>query len=76
MTNKLMDDSFDPSVVGTLTAKRDTPIVMAIYDVSSPIFFSSMMAAGAFVMITPVTQFLVFSFFNGWSLTNFTWWSL
>lgn len=49
---------------------------MAIYDATSPVFFSTLMAAGAFVIITPITQFLVFGFFNGWSLTNFTWWNL
>jgi hypothetical protein len=49
---------------------------MAIYDTTSPIFFATMLAAGGFVIVTPITQFLVFSFFNGWSLTNFTWWFL
>jgi len=59
-----------------LTVSNDTPIVMAIYDATSPVFFSTLMSAGAFVIITPITQFLVFGFFNGWSLTNFTWWSV
>ena len=36
----------------------------------------ALMTAGTFVIITPFTQFLLFGWFNGWSLTNFTWWSL
>lgn len=36
----------------------------------------ALIASGSFVIITPITQFLVFSFFNGWSLSNFTWWAI
>lgn len=34
----------------------------------------AMIVAGIFVFTSPLTQFFYFSFFNGWSLSNFSWW--
>lgn len=47
---------------------------MAVYTSTSPIFYMVLIAAGIFVLASPITQFFVFGFFNGWSLTNFSWW--
>lgn len=52
------------------------PRVKAIYSSYSPIFYMTLLAAGMFVLVTPLTQFFLFGFYNNWSLTNFTWWAI
>ena len=52
------------------------PLVQAVYTQQSPVFYMALIASGSFVIISPITQFLVFSFFNGWSLSNFVWWAI
>lgn len=47
---------------------------MAVYTSTSPIFWAALIAAGFFVMATPITHFFVYKFFNGWSFSNFSWW--
>ena len=36
----------------------------------------ALFGAMGYILITPITQFFVFAWFNGWSFTNFSWWAV
>ena len=36
----------------------------------------ALMGAITYICVTPITQFFVFGWFNGWSIVNFSWWAV